>query len=130
MGRVEPRLWRQDVAMMDFPRRGHIHWVSISSEPGTKKRPALVVSINARNRFARDVMVIPASTVLRPAPTHVRLRAGQGGLPKDSVLKCEQLTTLPKEALSDSPLGGPLAPTTMVNVEKAILRAIGVPVEA
>jgi mRNA-degrading endonuclease toxin of MazEF toxin-antitoxin module len=74
-------------------------------------------------------MVVPASTVLRPAPTHVSVRQHQGGLLEKSVLKCEQLTTLPKQALSESPLGGPLAGSAMVEVEKAILRAIGVPVD-
>jgi len=111
------------------PLRGHLYWVTIPGEPGKKRRPALVVSIDVRNRLANDVMVVPASTVLRPAPTHVSLHRHQGGLPERSVLKCEQLTTLPKEALSESSLGGPLAGNTMVEVEKAILRAIGVPVD-
>ena len=111
------------------PLRSHLYWVRFPSEPGRKRRPALVVSIDVRNRLANDVMVVPASTVLRPAPTHVRLRARQGGLPTASVLKCEQLTTLPKSLLSDSPLGGPLSSLVMHEVEKAILRAIGVPID-
>ena len=68
-----------------------------------------MVSVNARNRLANDVLVIPASTTLRVAPTHVRLRKGTGGLPADSVLKCEQITTLPKGLLGESALGGPLS---------------------
>lgn len=115
--------------MTPFPRRAHLYWVSLPAEPGAKRRPALVVSMDVRNRLANDVMVVPASSVLRPAPTHVRLRRGNGGVRKESVLKCEQLTTLPKEALSEAPLGGPLSDATMVAVEKAILRAIGVPIE-
>ncbi len=116
-----------DVA--DFPRRGRLYWVRIPAEPANKRRPALVVSVDARNRLASDVMVVPVSTVVRGAPTHVRLRRRQGGLSRRSVLKCEQLTTLPRNALEREPLGGPLSEAVLVQVEKAILRSIGVPVD-
>jgi mRNA-degrading endonuclease toxin of MazEF toxin-antitoxin module len=111
------------------PLRGCLYWVSIPGEAGRKRRPALVVSVNARNRLASDVLVIPASTTLRPAPTHVRLRKGTGGLPADSVLKCEQITTLPKDLLSESALGGPLSAALLQDVERGVLRAIGVPID-
>jgi hypothetical protein len=42
--------------------------------------------------------------------------------------KCEQITTLRRDRLAPRPIGGNLAPGRMVEVEKAILRAIGVPV--
>jgi mRNA-degrading endonuclease toxin of MazEF toxin-antitoxin module len=111
------------------PRRGCLYWVTIPGEPGKKRRPALVISVDARNRFADDVLAIPASTTLRPAPTHVRLRRGTGGLSRDSVLKCEQITTLPKSLLSESALGGPLSTSLLADVERGVLRAIGVPIE-
>jgi hypothetical protein len=44
------------------------------------------------------------------------------------MVKCEQITTLRRDRLVPPPLGGTLAGTRMVDVEKAILRAIGVPV--
>ncbi len=118
------------MVVIRHPRRGHLYWVNIPSEPSRKRRPALVVSIDVRNRLANDVMVVPASTVLRKAPTHVRLRRRQGGVPRASVLKCEQLTTIPKALLSNVPLGGRLSAKLMLDVEKAILRAIGVPIPA
>jgi mRNA-degrading endonuclease toxin of MazEF toxin-antitoxin module len=111
------------------PLRGCLYWVSIPGEPGAKRRPALVVSVNARNRLANDVLVIPASTTLRQAPTHVRIRKGTGGVRGDSVLKCEQITTLPKELLSDSALGGPLSAGLLEEVERGVLRAIGVSID-
>ena len=110
------------------PQRGCFYWVAIPGEPEAKNRPALVVSVNARNRLADDVLVVPASTTLRPAPTHVRLGKGTGGLPRDSVLKCEQITTLPKRLLSPSALGGPLSTALLEDVERGVLRAIGVPI--
>ena len=112
-----------------FPRRGHLYWVRIPDEPGGKRRPALVVSSDVRNRLASDVIVVPLSTVLREAPTHVRLRVGEGGLRQPSMVKCEQITTLRRDRLLTRALGGALSRTRMVEIEKAILRAIGVPVE-
>lgn len=111
------------------PVRGCIYWVTIPGEPGAKLRPALVVSVNARNRLADDVLVIPASTTLRLGPTHVRLKAGTAGLRRDSVLKCEQITTLPKRMLSESALGGPLSSSLLEAVERGVLRAIGVAID-
>ncbi len=91
--------------------------------------PALVVWVDARNRLANDVLVIPASTTLRVAATHVRIRKGTGGILTDSVLKCEQITTLPKVLLSESALGGPLSAGLIQEVERGVLRAIGVPID-
>jgi mRNA-degrading endonuclease toxin of MazEF toxin-antitoxin module len=42
--------------------------------------------------------------------------------------KCEQITTLRRDRLAAQPIGGNLASGRMIEVEKAILRAIGVPV--
>jgi hypothetical protein len=44
------------------------------------------------------------------------------------VLKCEQITTLHKEDVRKAPLGVPVSPARMLEVERCILRAIGVPV--
>ena len=111
-----------------YPRRAHLYWVHIPDESTGKRRPALVVSPDSRNRLASDVIVVPLSTVLREAPTHVRLRAREGGLPRPSVAKCEQITTLRRDRIAPHPLGGTLSPSRMVEIEKAVLRAIGVPV--
>lgn len=111
------------------PLRGCLYWVTVADEPGRKRRPALVVSVNARNRLADDVLVVPASTTPRPAPTHVRLKKGTGGVPGDSVLKCEQITTLPKSFVSESALGGPLSSALLEDVERGVLRAIGVAID-
>ena len=112
-----------------FPRRAHLYWVRIPAEPGGKQCPALVVSSDMRNRLASDVIVVPVSSRSRPLPTHVRLRGGDGGLPLPSFAKAEQITTLPRSLLRPPGLGGPLSARQMVEVEKAILRSIDVPVE-
>lgn len=105
------------------PRRGFVYLARLD-----KWRPVLVVSPNVRNELASDVIVIPCSTRLSEAPTHVRLRKGEGGLSAPSVLKCEQITTLHQEDVRKGPLGAPVSSACMVEVERSILRAIGVPV--
>jgi hypothetical protein len=45
------------------------------------------------------------------------------------VLKCEQITTLPKSLLGESALGGPLPAALLEEVERGVLRAIGVIVD-
>ena len=111
--------------MTDAPplRRGHLHWARLD-----KRRPVLVISPDYRNDRASDVIVVPCSTRLRIGPTHVRLRTREGGLPGPTVLKCEQITTLPREEMESRPLGGSLTKRRLAEVEQAILRAIGVPV--
>lgn len=112
---------------MSFPRRGEIYLVRIPGHPSdTKARPALVVSMDVRNRLANDVIVVPLSTTLRPAPTHVGLPAGEGGLKETSMAKCEQVTTLDKGFLLRGPFAGTISPSLMQDIEKAIQIAIGI----
>jgi len=104
-------------------RRGYVYLARLD-----KLRPVLVISANVRNELASDVIVVPCSSHLSPAPTHVRLRRGEGGVTDASVLKCEQITTLHKDDVRRQPLGGPVPAKKILEVERAILRAIGVPV--
>ncbi len=104
-------------------RRGHLYLASLD-----RLRPVLVLSPDVRNNLASHVIVIPCSTRLSEAPTHVRLRRGEGGLSEASVLKCEQITTLYKGDLRMQSLGAALQPKRLLEVERAVLRAIGVPV--
>lgn len=114
---------------MSYPRRGEIHLVKLPGHPADPKaRPALVVSMDVRNRLANDVIVVLLSTTLRPAPTHVKIPAGEGGLRETSMAKCEQITTLDKSFLLRGPFAGLISPSLMREVEKAIQRAIGIPV--
>jgi mRNA-degrading endonuclease toxin of MazEF toxin-antitoxin module len=111
--------------LRDFPI-GHVYWVEIPDDPGRKRRPALVLSPDVRNALATDVIVVPLSSVLRDAPTHVRLRRGEAGIKVPSMVKCEQITTLQKDRLVPPALGGPLSAARMHEIEKSVLRAIGV----
>jgi mRNA-degrading endonuclease toxin of MazEF toxin-antitoxin module len=93
---------------------------------GRKVRPVLIVSPDVRNRWASDLLLIPLLTKVRPAPTHVVLDRGEGGLPHTSVVKCEQVTCLDRSLLDARPLGRPLSEDRMRQVEDAILIALGI----
>jgi mRNA-degrading endonuclease toxin of MazEF toxin-antitoxin module len=103
-------------------RRGFLYWAHVD-----KRRPVLVMSTDARNERARDLIVVPCSTTLREAPTHVRLGRGEGGVLQVCMLKCEQITTLLKESLDSVPLGSSLSGPRLREIERAVARAIGIP---
>jgi len=112
---------------MDYPKRGEIYLVKLPGQPADKKaRPALIVSLNVRNRLANDVIVVPISTTLRPSPTHVELPQGEGGLNQISIAKCEQIATLDKSFLIRGPFSGVISVAKISEIEKAIQRAIGI----
>src|SRR4030066_1936878 len=112
---------------MSYPRRGEISPVRLPGHPSdTKAPPALVVSLDVRNRLANDVIVVPLSTTLRPAPTHVELPAGEGGLKETSMAKCEQVTTLDQSFRIRGPFAGTINTSLMQEIERATQRAIGI----
>lgn len=109
------------------PHRGEIWPVLLSSQKSERRtaRPALVVSIDVRNRLAGDIIVVPLSTNLRPLATHVLIAKGIGGLRQDSVARCEQVTTLDKQLLGRGPLGGAVPDAVLNDVVRGIRRAVG-----
>lgn len=110
-----------------FPRRGEICFATVRTRPDDRKRrPVLVISPDVRNRWASDVLAIPISTKVRPAPEHVLLDRGEGGLPQRSVVKCEQVTSMDKSLLEPGPLRSPLSQDRMQQVEDALLIALGI----
>ena len=113
--------------MDSYPRCGEIYLVQIPNKPKDQKnRPALIVSLDVRNRLADDVIAVPLSTTLRQAPTHVLIEKGNGGLHKDSMAKCEQITTLDKSLLVRGPFAGKLSQEILKEVLKAIMNALGI----
>ncbi|GBD99738.1 mRNA interferase MazF [bacterium BMS3Abin07] len=114
--------------MIEYPKRGEIYLVNLPSKPkDIKNRPALIVSLDIRNKLANDIIVVPLSTNLRPSPTHVLLKKSEGGLSKASMAKCEQVTTIDKALLIiRRPFAGRISNKKMKEIEKAIMIAIGV----
>ena len=104
-------------------KRGYLYWARMD-----ERRPVLVLSPDYRNERANDVIIVPGSTTVRDAPTHVVLRRGEGGVRARTTLKCEQVTTLPKGDLEPRELGSRLSAERIAAVERALLRAIGLAV--
>jgi len=102
-------------------KRGCLYWATVD-----KRRLVLVLSINARNDRATDVIVIPCSANLLEGPTHIRLARAEGGVPRACTLKCEQITTLKNADVDDLPLGAPLDQARLREIERAVARAIGI----
>ena len=84
-----------------FPKRGEVYDVFLDPVVGSeigKRRPAVVVSNDVNNRYARTVTVIPITggTPRREYPFEVRLPGGAAGLTRDSRAKCDQIRTVDK----------------------------------
>src|SRR2546423_4922957 len=110
--------------MATFPRRGEIWLVEFPDDP--KSRPAVIVSPDVRNELANSILAVPITTNLRPAPTHVRLPPGQGGLLHESMARCENVSYLHKSRLSRGPLAGAVEPSLLREVERCLLRSLGI----
>jgi len=113
--------------MIDYPKRGEIYLINLPLKPeDNKSRPALVISMDVRNELASDIIVIPLSSNLRKAPTHVLLDKGEAGLVKASMAKCEQITTLDKSFLVKGPFAGKVSEDKLKEIEEAVKIAIGI----
>lgn len=109
-----------------WPRRGEIWWAFMPGQPSDphQPRPVLVISVDARNQYADDVIVVPVFSRGRLGPTRVALPTGEGGVSHDSVLFAEEVTTLDRGFLRQGPLGPPVSSAVLAAVVRAILDAI------
>lgn len=104
------------------PRRGEVCLFALDRD-----RPALIVSSDALNRHSLDVCVVPISTAehrafsLRP-----KLGAGEGGLRRDSWVKCDQVSTIEKKKAVYPPLGV-VGRASLDKIENAIKLALDLP---
>ncbi|MEJ7570372.1 MAG: type II toxin-antitoxin system PemK/MazF family toxin [Gaiellaceae bacterium] len=66
--------------------------------PGLGRRPAVIVTRNVAIPFLRNVVVALVTRTIRGLSTEVPLDEAQG-LREESVINCDNLLTVPKEAL-------------------------------
>ncbi len=110
-------------------RRGEIYWVDWSPARGSEpagRRPAVVIQNDAGNASETypNTIVAAISTHGRELPLHVRLRARPGtGLRQTSFVKCEQVMTVSKNRLSETPVGR-LQDRQMAEVDAALLLSL------
>jgi mRNA-degrading endonuclease toxin of MazEF toxin-antitoxin module len=108
-------------------QRGCIYLSAISDVPDELKT-VLVVSSDPVSEFMKPIVVQVTSTHrVRRFDTDVELRAGEGGLDKNSYALCHQIATLTPDAISTTPLGRPISPRKMVEVNNAISLALDLP---
>ena len=77
---------------MEFPQRGEIWLVSLDPTLGTeigKTRPAVIISNNRNNEYARTITVIPITSNTKSIyPFDYMIFKEDSGLNKDSKAKC------------------------------------------
>ena len=64
-------------------------------------RPGLVFQNNTGNRYSPNIIALPLTSSLKKAnqPTHVILSGKENGLPKDSMVLCENPERMSKERI-------------------------------
>lgn len=107
--------------------RGEIWNVRTPGQPKDphQPRPALVISADERNASEDDVLVVPVFTRGVTGPTHVPIKRGVGGLDHDSVIFCEEITTLDTDFLSGGPLGDTVSESILRRVVRGVRIAVG-----
>jgi mRNA-degrading endonuclease toxin of MazEF toxin-antitoxin module len=90
-----------------------------------KPRPAVVISVDAINRFALDICVVGLTTTeRRKFSMRVPIKRGDGNLNFDCWAKCDQVTTLEK-ALCRYPPIGILSTETFAKIEEQVRICLG-----
>ncbi|MGL5807137.1 MAG: type II toxin-antitoxin system PemK/MazF family toxin, partial [Xenococcaceae cyanobacterium] len=82
-----------------YPRQGEIYLIkALKTLSDTKKRPAVIVSIDVRNQFKENVLVIPFTSDLTSGetPTRILIPAGEGGLEVASIALCDNISAVRK----------------------------------
>lgn len=86
-------------------RRGDVYQADLNPVQGSEqagKRPVIIVSRDAINENSPVVIVVPitgAENKSKLYPTHILLKAGTGGLAKDSIAVAEQVRAITKTRL-------------------------------
>ena len=111
---------------MRSPSRGEIWLAYTPGQPHDPHQPryVLVISTDARNRAADDFLVVPVFSRGRLGPTRVAVPPGSSGLQWESVLYCEEITTIHADFLEDGPRGR-VNQSILEEVVVAVRRAIG-----
>lgn len=112
-------------------KRGEVYWARLAPRSGseqTGRRPVIVLSHDAFNKVPtwRSVIVVPVSSSLRQAwrgPTAVPLPAGVGGLERDGVAVCHQVTTLDRGKLAEKI--GHIPVEVIAKIEDGLKAALG-----
>jgi mRNA-degrading endonuclease toxin of MazEF toxin-antitoxin module len=103
-----------------YPRRGEVYLAKLD-----KLRPVIILSVDALNKFALDVCVIPITTKAHAQfSMRIPLKAGDGGLDYDCWAKCDQVATL-EQGLLRSPAIGVLSDEKFSHIQDQVKVCLG-----
>ena len=109
-------------------RRGEVWWAELEPRSGSEqrgRRPVVVVSHDGFNEVPswRSVVAVPLwTTRARTGPTAIALTPGSGGLGKECVAPCHQVTTLDRTKLTKRV--GALAPADLARLAEGLRAAL------
>jgi mRNA interferase MazF len=98
-------------------RRGEIWWAQVD-----KRRPVVLVSREEAYAVRAMVVVAPVSTTVRGFSVEVRVGRKEG-LPRQAVVNCDWLVTLPKADLIER--AGRLSKEKLSRLDSALRFALG-----
>ncbi len=112
-------------------KRGEIFYADLSPVMGSEQggvRPVLIVQNDVGNKHSPTVIAaaITSKHDRTGLPTHIGLKAGQAGLPKDSVVLLEQIRTLDKNRLREK--AGQIPTEVQKQVNEALQISVGLDV--
>jgi mRNA interferase MazF len=112
---------------MTAPARGEVWYVDLNPVRGHEqagRRPALVISATTFNEGpANLVVVLPMTTRDRNIPLQVAVEPPEGGLPRRSLVKCEDVRSVDRRRLTRRL--GAVSQTTLEAVEMRLRALLG-----
>lgn len=86
-----------------LPMIGDVYYMQFSGDGSEQSgwRPGVVFQNNTGNRYSPNIIALPLTSCLKKAgqPTHVVLTAASTGLPRDSMVLCENPERMSKQKL-------------------------------
>jgi mRNA interferase MazF len=102
--------------------RNDIYWADLGPPAG--RRPVCVLTRQAAISVLTSVTCAPITRTIRSIRSEVELRP-EHGLPETCVINCDNLMTIPIEALDDEPVGH-LDDVTRARLDQALRYALDI----
>ena len=108
-------------------RRGEIYMADLNPAKGSEQggiRPVIILNNDKDYGMSSVAIVLPITTSWSKrnlTKTHIRVRSVKG-VPKDSVIVCEQIRTIDKQRLYERV--GKIDDRSLIKAEKALIRAL------
>ena len=111
------------------PTRLDVYWVELGQGNGSIQgglRPCVITTNDMANKFSPVIHVAPITSKMskKNLPTHVDIKQGEGGLPKDSCILLEQNMPVNKSQLKS--YVGTLSSEVGKKINKALIIQMGI----